>query len=299
MNSIQNARYKAYSLALAHLKENEAITKAVPAFETAFLSAKATLAAVDSADSRKAQKKGGVTDSKQKHQDNLANQALALAAVISSYAALNKDLVLKEEMHFSPSELFYGPNQQVSVHCANILAKARELTGELKDYGVTEALIDNYATQLDQYAVSILEPRSATAERKQAGELVAELLKQLQVIFTDHLDALMLLFKFTHRDFYNQYLIKRMIVNPATRKTRVEGVVTDKASRTQLANVSITVKGSNLEAATLGDGSYSLKTPALTMVTVVYQKEGYKPFTIEAAVKRGQATTLNVELEAA
>ncbi len=297
MNATQSARFKAYTLALAHIKENEGITKGVPAIEVMYLSAKTTLDAIANADLRKIEKLKGVAGSKQQYQDNLANQALAIASVIGTYAATKKDLALKEAMNFSRTELFFGADQLLSGKCTIILAKARELAGELPDYGITGLLIDNFAGMLENYAAIMNEPRNVSAERKQAGMLVNELFKQLQMIFTDKLDAMMLLFKFTHSDFYDQYLIKRMIVNPGQRKTRVEGIVTDKTTHQALDDVTVMVKGTDMITTTPADGSYSLKTPLLKRVPVVYQKKGYKSVTLETTVKKGKATTVNVELE--
>lgn len=297
MTSSQTARYNAYSLALAHLKENEQITSGISVFEALYLSAKTTLDAISDTDRRKIQKLKGVADSKQQFQDSLSTQALAIASVISTYASVKKDLTLKESMNFSKSELFYGPGQLLNEKSANILTKAKELATSLKDYGITDALMDSFESQLKDYAANVNEPRNMTAERKQAGIQVRELFKQLNRLFIEQLDRMMLLFKFTNSDFYEQYMIKREIVDPTRRKTRVEGTVTDKFSGKALAGVTVILKNTELNTTTADDGSYSLKTPIIDEMPVIYQKDGYKPATKEATVKRGQSTRIDVALE--
>jgi hypothetical protein len=297
MNSYQTARFKVYTLALAHLKENQKITGSVPVFEALYLSAKATLDAISDTDKRKIQKLKGVTDSKQQLQDRLSAQAEAISSVISTYASIKEDLTLKESMNFSRSELFYGPDQLLSEKSANILAKAEELATDLKDYGITSALMDSFESLLKDYAANVNEPRNMTAERKQAGMQIADLFIQLSRFFTEQLDRMMLLFKFTHRDFYDQYMIKREIVNPIRRKTRVEGIVTDKFTGKALTGVTVMVKDTELITTTTNDGSYSLKTPMVRQVSIIYKKEGYRQVTKETTVKKGLATSLDVVLE--
>jgi hypothetical protein len=297
MTNTQKARYNAYSLALAHLKENGQITSGIPVFEALYLSAKTTLDAISDTNRRRIQKLKGVTDSKQQLQDSLSTQALAIASVISTYASVKKDLMLKESMNFSKSELFYGGGQLLNEKSANILTKAKELATSLKDYGITDALLDSFESLLQDYAANVNEPRSMTAERKQAGIQVKELFKQLNRLFIEQLDRMMLLFKFTHSDFYEQYMIKREIVDPTRRKTSVKGTVTDKTSGKALAGVTVILKNTELSTTTADDGSYSLKTPIIEEMPVIYQKDGYKPATKEATVKRGQSTIIDVAME--
>ena len=299
MTASQSVRFNAYSLALAHLKENEEITKAVPAFETAFRTAKATLDAIASAALHKTQKPGGATDDKQQYRDNFANQSLAIALVIGTYAACKNELALQVAMNITHTDLSTATDQQLMVQSAVLVAKARELCAELKDYGISGALVNNFAAMQEQYAVSIQGPANVAAERRQAGIQIVELLWQLKVIFKEQLDALMLLFKFTHHEFYQQYIRKRTLVNPARRKMGLTGVVLDKASLAELAGVMITIKGTRIGGTTLSDGSYALKMPMLPKVTVVYKKEGYKPFSVKTQIAPDHPITLNVELEAA
>lgn len=297
MTISQQARFKAYALSLAHLRDNETITQEVPAIGTLYNMAKAAMDAIESADKRRSEKLGGVTENKYQLQDDLANQATLIASAIGAYALLRKDMELKEAMNFTRSELFYGANQSLTTKCANILAKARELGAALKDFGITDALLERLASVMEQYAGNMHQPRNMAAERKVAGMQVAELLKQLHVIFTEQLDALMLFFKFSRPEFYQEYKAKRSIVSPAYRKTRVEGMVKDKHSKAALPNVTVTVKGSEQSATTATDGSYNLQTAPQPAATLLFEKEGYKPVEVNAELLRGKAAVYDIVLE--
>jgi hypothetical protein len=299
MNSRQTARFKAYSLALAYLQENEQTTNAVPIFAAVHTSAMATLNAISNTNKRKIENRKGVADNKQQHQDSLSAQAQSIASVIGTYATLKKDLVLKEAMNFKKKELFYGADQLLNEKSANILTKAKELAADLKDYGITPALIASFESQLKDYSITINEPRNVAMERKQAVMQIKDLFIQLKLVFTEQLDPLMQLLKADNRDFYDQYLLKRTIVDPAHRTTKVEGTVTDKLTRKALTGVTVMVKATDFIVSTFEDGRYSLNVPGVKQVPVTYQKEGYKPVTLQATLKKGQSTTLDVELEEA
>ncbi len=297
MNAIQTARYKAYSLALAYIKENEPVTSTVPIFAAVYTSAMATLDAISNTNKRKIENRKGVADNKQQHQDSLSAQAQSIASVIGTYSTIQKDPVLKEAMNFSKSELFYGPDQLLNEKSANILTKTKELAASLKDYGITPALIASFESQLKDYSGTINEPRNVALERKQAVMQIKDLFSQLKLLFTEQLDPLMQLFKTDNRDFYEQYLLKRSIVDPSSRKTRVEGTVTDKRTGKALPGATVLVKDTDFITSTPDDGSYSLNVPGIKQVPVTCQKDGYKPVTKQAILKRGQPTILDMELE--
>jgi Carboxypeptidase regulatory-like domain len=297
MNSKQKSRYNAYALALGYLKENETLVNEVPAFSASFGVAKATLDAITQSENRRQQNGRSVTVDKEQLQENLANQALAISAIIGGYATNMKDAGLRESVSFSPSDLLYTSGQVLYSRCSNILEKANQLAGELREYGVTEALLANFTGLVEQYSTIIHGPRGEKAERKQAGMEIKELLQELDTIFENQLDAFMLLFRFSHREFYNQYMIKRDFVNPAHRKTRIEGLLTDKQSHASLAQVDIRIKGTEMQVETGADGTYNLRMPLLSGIAVVYSKKGYKAVELPVILQRGQSVRLNVEME--
>lgn len=297
MTQNEKARFNAYTLSLAHLVDNQAITKEVPAFEQTCLAAKQLLADIEATNSRRAEKLGGVTSKKQQHRDELASQALAIASVIRSYATDQQDPKLKLGMTFTFSELRFAGDTGLNEHCNNILARARELGTVLEAYGINEDKLKQFQLSLNQYTESKVQPRSQLAERKDAGKQVKEMMRMLNTLFVDKLDAMMLLFKTTHREFYGQYLAKRAIVSPGHRSTRIEGRIKAKAGDTELSRVKISIQGTNLSTISNEDGTYVIKSPVLPTVTVVYEREGYQTTTAEVSVKRGQATLQDIVME--
>jgi CarboxypepD_reg-like domain len=297
MTSNEKARFNAYTLSLVHLAENISIIKEVPALEQAITAASQLLENIEAINSRRAEKLTGAASKKQQYRVELSRSAMAIASIIGGYAADRRDPELKEAMTFSFSELRYAGDSRLNEYCINILSRARGLGAALEAYGINEGMLKEFENLKQLYNDNKTQPRNLLAERKDARQQVKELLRELNSIFVDKLDTMLLLFKTSHREFYGQYLVKRTIINPGHRSTRVEGRVMDKASLAELAKVKVTVQGTGLTAITNEDGTYIIKTPVLPSVMVVFEKEGYKTVSAEVPVKRGQASAQDISLE--
>jgi hypothetical protein len=288
MKALLLARYKAYSLALAHLKANETITSEVPKFATVYLSAKTALDEIEQAESRRSQKISGATEGKEKQRDDLARLAFSVASILVSYAVDKDDATLRAEMTFAPSELKFATPHELSSSAINILTSVKGREAELKEYGLTEADITSLTSQVEQFSTGKYAPRKFISERKQDGILVEENMARLTVIFNEQLDGLMLLFREKHPEFYKQYMIKRTVVQPGRRKTRMEGTITDSATGAELPGVNISIKGSVVSTVSEENGTYYLNMLPATFGIVVFEKEGYQTVELSAPIKRGQ-----------
>lgn len=296
MKNQQEARYKAYSIALAYLKDNESITGTLPLFSTAFNKAMKLLNEINDAENKRAQKLKSATDSKLRQHEEVARLSLVYSAMLQSYAEDKGNTALRSAMSFNQTDLAHATPHDLSNRAANILEKMVELQPALKEYGLTDDQLSQYRDLLGLFATGRHAPRTQIAERKQAGILVTENLSQLTEIFAKELDSLMQYFRESHPEFYNQYRIKRTVVNPGRRKTRVEGVITDNATGAALQGVSVVVKDTAFATVTAADGSYNLNTPSIAEARMLFTKEGYQPAEITVKIKRGQALQQNLAL---
>jgi len=297
MNNTQQARYKAYALALAHLKENESITNGLPAFREAYEQAMATLGAIEAADGLRQDKSVAITAAKRQFREGIARQAMTIAAALVSYATAKNDQRLREAMQFSKKELFSATDTRLGTYAANILAAAQAASADLKAYGIGEETLVAFKANVDQHVDTVNLPRNRQAERKQAGQQIIDGLNQLRDQLKNRLDKLMLQYETSHPEFFQRYMEKRQIINPARRKTAVEGMVTDAVSNTGLGDVQVTVENTELVTTTLKDGSFELRTPQLSSFVVVFSKKGYTPARLEVELRRGQRARQQVALQ--
>lgn len=287
----------AYSLALAHIKDNESVTKELPGIARTYNAAKALLDSINAADTMRQHKLTAVTAGKLQFRNEIAHQALMVASAIVSYAAEKNDEELKKAMTYNPSDLFYAQVNKLGAMVATIVETAKPLAATLKDYGITEEMFTAFARQAESFQERISHPVNTRAEHKTAGQQINEWLNQLRDILDKQLDGLMLQFKFSQPDFYKQYFNKRKLNNPARRKTRLEGLVTEKKSREPLGDVKVVFKDPELNAVTTADGMFSLGMRPEKGVEVSFVKEGYATVTVTVDLLRGQAVYQQVELE--
>lgn len=297
MTNIESNRYRAYAMALEHLKNNAAITDTVPALKEVTQSAILLLDSISDTDKTRSLKTQTGAAGKYQFQAELAKNALIIASAIVSFASRNNNQELKQSMSYTRSELDYANDPDMASRTANILATARKLNGELNTYGITEDLLNKVDDSLASYRQQMIKPRNQVTDMRVAGKHARESLRQLKLIFDEQLDTLMIQFRDVNPDFYNSYIVKRTVINPSRRKTRLEGMATDGATGAGIGNVLLTIKGSLLTTTSMSDGSFSLKTPPLAGAVLECTCGGYKPVTITVDVKLGQALNLTVVME--
>ncbi|MCX6318591.1 MAG: carboxypeptidase-like regulatory domain-containing protein [Bacteroidetes bacterium] len=291
------ARYNAYALALAHLREHEALTRELPALAAAYESAKKLLDQLVEAQNRRTQRQASATLAKSTLYEELADEAFSIAVLITSYAASKEDAVLAEEVNFPRSSLDRALPNDLEARATIIRNKATELGEALKPFGLDAARLSAYAALISEFSTGKLAPRRYIAERRDATLQVEDLIKQLAAIFDEQLDGLMHQLRKSQPDFYSQYLIKRTIVQPGNRKTQVLGTLTEKGSSSPIVGATISIKGSTLATQTGADGTYTLFTAPFSGAILVFEKEGYRPVEITADIIRGRATRQSVEME--
>lgn len=297
MKSIFRARFNAYTLALAHLKEHEALTSNVSAVADICNEAKKLLDEFEMVENRSAERQTAPSLSKTNMHQELADEAYSVAVMIRSYASATGDDVLAERVSYTPTLLNRATANDLQSRAAVILQKANELAEQLKPYGLSTDRIKAFASLLTAFNTGKLAPREYIAERKEANKQAEELINRLTEIFDRRLDGLVFQFRKSEPEFYNQYLIKRTYVKPGRRKTQIEGTITDKASGAPVEGVTITVKGTAITTQSDADGSYHLYSAPFTGMLVVYEKEGYRTLEKDTTLQRGKSTRQPVVME--
>lgn len=296
MNAQQTARFNAYSLALAHLKEHESITKKMPAFERAYNSARAKLDEIEAANIFRSQKLPAITAGKRQYLFQISSQAHIFSSAIVTCAAEKNNPELKEAMSFTHSELFFAPANKLGPRVASILEMAKKHAEELKEFGITEEMLSQFTRQAEQFISFVNRPREIRSEQKIAGTKIKEGLNQLKSLLEKQLDGLMLHFRKDHPEFYRQYIEKRNKVNPAVRRTRLLGFIIDEINQKGIGNARISLKGTEFSTVTDADGSFNMMVPPHDAAEVVFEKEGYETITLVMDLKRGKSHKQKVQL---
>lgn len=158
-------------------------------------------------------KSKAVTEDKARVLKALAKKATMLAGTLQAYAAITGNAKLAGEVDLVESDFTHSRETDVEAMVTPVIKNARKELENLTDYGVTEAMITETETSLDDFKALIGQPRTIRNQAFAAKSLMEELFDTTNDLLKNRLDLLMLRFKYTNPEFYDQYIRARTIVD--------------------------------------------------------------------------------------
>jgi hypothetical protein len=229
MKATQESKINMYNAVNAYCNTNSGVVSSVPAFQTAFNSFAGQLSVLIELVQAEAQVITGVTMSKAQLKDSLCQQAASLAAIVFAFATATNNTVLAEQVNFSVSDLKRLKDDELPPVCNNIIAAINTNVGDLVDYGITPAMVTDFATLITSYITSVPAPRNAVSQRKAYKAQIKTSMKTIDGILKKQMDKLVVQFKTTNSMFYNAYISNREIIDAPTSSE------TPQATPTQIA----------------------------------------------------------------
>jgi hypothetical protein len=300
MNSSQEAKLSMYNAVITYCDANTATVATVPAFQTAYTNFKNNFGAIIEVASLEAQVITGITMDKSQMRKDLAQKASDIAAAVYAYAITQNDNTLKEQVNFSVSDLLRLKDEILGPTCSNIANAADTNIANLAGYGITAAVLTDFADMTQAFMNLVAAPRNAVTQRATYSSELKELFKTGDSILKDQMDKIALQFKTTNPEFYTTYKNNRIILDAGTSPTQAEGIITQNGTETTLSGVSIQVVGQSYNATSNGSGEYKLKIPVPGTYNIQFTKSGFADKTVDnIEITLGQSTDLDVQLDAA
>ncbi len=172
----------------------------------------------------------------------------------------------------------------------------------LKDYGLTDALMEKYGKEADGYITYLNKPAEAKAIRAAATQKLVILFKNLRTIYEKELDNEMMQYKFTEPVFYKQYVKARNIFDNPTHKNSLYGKVTDEETKKPIVDVTVTAKFkagadiANSVRMTTEKGNYIFKKLEPGIYDIVFEKYNYDTLTIDIEIFKNKGYRRDVKL---
>jgi hypothetical protein len=141
----------------------------------------------------------------------LVETAFQVTAATRAYAIVNKDAELAAQLDYSPSDLGRERAQEVVARCRNVWSAATDNQQASVSFGVTTAKLTNLKKKIDEYDAAHPRPREGRASAKAATKALPDAFAQVDEILNDCLDGLMVQFKDSAAEFYNEYTVVRRI----------------------------------------------------------------------------------------
>ena len=297
MNAKQEAKFTMFRTTEQNLDANASTTATVPAFSGVIGNLKTVIAAVLNLTQLTDVNLTGITADKSNSKQSLARFASDLADIIRSFASINKNETLKEEVTYSYHKLLKMRDESLAPICRIIHTRGTENLVALRDFGIDQDKLTAFDAAINEYSAKTPNPRTAIINRRTQKAKLVELFKQGDEILKDQIDGLMKNFRVTHPDFFNAYSAAREIVDPSTTVTQLKGSVIDASDEKPVNGAIVTIVELGKSTDTGTKGEYIFKPVEHGKFTIQITKEGYQTFKKEEVeLKTGRISHLHINL---
>ena len=145
--------------------------------------------------------------------NNLIAKAVTLSGILQAYAAVTGNVKLAGQVALTKTDIERVRETDLEALITPVIEQARKEVGNLADYGLTEDMIVETETSLDDFKALIGQPRTVRNQAFAAMTLMEELFDAANDLVKNQLDKLMIRFKYTNTEFYSEYERARTIVD--------------------------------------------------------------------------------------
>jgi 5-hydroxyisourate hydrolase-like protein (transthyretin family) len=183
----------------------------------------------------------GTTAGKQQTKDLLALKIAEMAGMARAFAVIEGDVQLQKLMQIAKSKLVIASDLKLIGKAKEVLEKIVALGGKLTRYGITEQHIADLTALIEQYTLTMPQPRSGIDDRKHTNEELLALLKTGDVAI-EKMDALVEIVRYSNELFYTDYYTRRKIIDKGSRTRALQLLVLDDVTGLPVAKAKVTVR---------------------------------------------------------
>jgi hypothetical protein len=154
---------------------------------------------------------------KREAESQMIDSCVKVAKVLYVIGFSTGDKVLMSLLGMSPSRFYHRDNNTALTLALQIFDLAQAHASELADYGYTPETLAAIGTAIEAFQNLIVKPMETIGARKQKTTNLKQLFASLNSTLFDKLDNLIVLFKDSHPDFYNEYRTARNIIQTSVR----------------------------------------------------------------------------------
>lgn len=239
----------------------------------------------------------GITQSKAQNRQALIRMAMAHSAAGVSYGADSGNITLKGNSKLIESSLERANDVDFIDTCQSLYNLLNPLATNLTNYGANAATLGAFNTAILNYHPVSQLPANARAAKKTATGNVKDQITAIDTLLKDKLDPIMVQFKTTTSDFYNDYMNLRHSAHASANLKTVSIVLHAKTvAGLPLENVEFILTstlGAKRNKFSKADGSihYTRLKPAIFTITAILP--GYANQTQTITANNPQKLNLN------
>ena len=211
MNKEQGIYLNTFLATQAYLDEQTSVWSAIPKI-TSYKNNLDELIARIGEKSEEVHQGTGVGKRKEALKTGIAVKLSSVSGILQSFAldTGNNDLALKVKL--SKSDILKLKDTELESNVKSVLGEAQNHLAELADYGLTNAVLEEVQTSLDEFHALLGKPRSILNNKYVALSSLDELFNECNDLLRNRMDNLMLMFRDNQAEFYEGYQRARTIV---------------------------------------------------------------------------------------
>lgn len=213
MNKTQTNQFRMFLSTQETLDANTELWSPTPIFLTAKNNLDELIQRITAVNEKTVSNSKAVTADKAVALKNLIEKALTLSGILQAYAAVTGNIKLAGKVKLVKSDITKIRETDIEALIAPLIKAARKHLADLAEYGVTEDMLVELETSLDDFKALIGQPRTVRNQAFAAMTLMDELFDAANDLVKNRIDKLMIRFQFTHTEFYSEYERARTIVD--------------------------------------------------------------------------------------
>jgi len=244
----------------------------------------------------------GITQSKAQARSNLIQMALAHSAAGMAYAASISNTTLRVNSKLTESKLNKASDASFVSLCMALYNLLNPYAASLTAFGANAATLLAFKNAITSYQPVSQTPKNARAAKKSATLNVGAQLTAIDTLVKNQLDPLMVQFKTTNTDFYDQYTSLRHAAPVSHHLKYITlqlHIKTAAGLALQNAEIKLTsIKHKKRKALSKADGSRNFTRLKPDTFTIVVSLPGYVTQTQTITVNAPQKLPVNFVLVA-
>jgi hypothetical protein len=154
-----------------------------------------------------------VTGKKEKLKQQTAEKVSVVSGILTAFAHEQDDMDMATKVKLSKSEILKMREVDIDAYIKSIISIAKENLLELADFGLSEALLTEIESLVDEFNGLIGKPRTLLNKKYQSLGEVEQLINEGNQLLKNKLDKLMLMFRESNPTYYDGYQRARVIVD--------------------------------------------------------------------------------------
>jgi hypothetical protein len=213
MTTNQENKLTMYRAVITYLNQHKTILNSLPHFAQCFTQLKDLVNQIEENKKNQETQITGITKQKNEWRDELIELAGEVANKVKVYATFAKNTILKEEVDYTDTDLRKVAHNVLKDRAQIIYDKALENLAQLADYRVNQELLGNLAEAIQKFTDAMPNTRVSQVSKKGITKNLKNIFADIDDLFKNRLDGLLLMLKKDEAQFYTGYSNARNIID--------------------------------------------------------------------------------------